>query len=364
MNSLNQKSTITIGQMIVIKIPKEVIEKIYLSAPGWNHLNGSKGYVRDRVRSCNKPDTDEKNIDLKAYRDYDEKKCVFTYEDHINGLLKEYKLSETDYWLIIGARNLGNNLRIVGYREGEGLLQLFGEQADTNPHVEYTCLCMKENGSFSIERIKFSGGKPNQEGIIWAVSGQELVWDGKAVQSDEEVFEKILPYTYDMRNIWRTKGSSRIEQNPSWIPDMADCFVENLGRSPEELAKKLLEKKKEISEQKNIELERESRYLHSAIGISKEGDIIIVQRHGKIEDIAKTLKDAGAERAIELDQGGSCGVMIGKNDQPESIRIIFSSHYFRPRATALLVFKFNESAIDDKNKNIIMIEDSNLLKIH
>jgi len=330
--------------MLILKIPQGLIENCYLSIPGWDYLNGGNGLCRDSIRAMkdsHAPRDEKGNLKL-PYRSYNESCFVLPYDVHLRSL----KLKSDDPWLLVGARNLGNNLRIVGYKndkaENQRLFQLNGENADKNESLEYSCLCMKD-GRLSIEKVKFIGGKPNQDGLTWAVSGQELVWDGNPVKSDLDIETRIVPFTYDLRHVWRTKGVSEIEQDPEWMPIMADCFVENLGKTPTELTQAL----KLLIEEKGFDFQRECHYLHNAIGISRTGEVIIVQRHGKLEDVARTLCDAGSYRAIELDQGGSCSVMLGGTDEFKPGRIIFASHYFRPRGIALLVFKLNQLKITE-----------------
>lgn len=119
--------------------------------------------------------------------------------------------------------------------------------------------------------------------------------------------------------------------------------------SPDTLADELIK----LASQRGYQ--RERHYLHNAIGVTEDGkEVVIVQRHGSFEDVAETLANAGAFRAIELDQGGSCSVMMGGSNQFSPGRIIFASHYFRPRGLALLVFKL-------KTMEGIITENSDLL---
>jgi len=336
---MSSQNKIELAQMLVTKVPQEIIETPYLSVPGWDYLNGRNGYCRDSIRAkCDSLAKADEN-GIVPYRGYDEPLSVFPYSSHLQAL----NLKPEAPWLLVGVRNLGNNLRIVGYKsdknESQRLFQLSCENAHKNDAVEYSCLCMKE-GKLSIERLKFLNKIPSVNGISWAFSGQELLWDGKPISTDNEVINKVLPYTYDLRHIWRDEKADNIEQNPKWMHPMVDAFVENLHKSPKDLSDAIISIKEELESKKLFVLKRECHYLHSAIGVSEDGkNIIIVQRHGKLEDVAKTLKDAGANRAIELDQGGSCCVMMRGDKDFTSGRIIFASHYFRPRAIALLVFK-------------------------
>lgn len=338
---------IDIGQKIVIRLPQELIIDCHLSVPGWDELKGKNGYCRDKERANQDPDAptfvagkDAQGNPLfkfrLPYRSYDEGICLLSYEDHLQRL----GLKPEDPWLILGARNLGNNLRIIGWREDKGLLELSDENVTKR---EYHCLCKRNAKGLSIEKIEFSEeGEPisklSESNLIWAVSGQKLLWDGKVADIKE-----IIPYTYDLRHVWKIPADDSIEE-------IMNKFMAVANLLPQEAADDLIN----FAASKGFR--RECSYLHSAIGISEYGEtMIIVQQHGKFEDVAETLKHAGAYRAIELDQGGSCSIMIGGTEGFSPGRTISASHYFRPRALSLIVFHLSQLSKETFN------EDSNLL---
>ena len=336
---------ITLGQMIVLQIPQELIADPHLSVPSWDDLKNTYGYCRDKKRASEDPNAPPQ----RPYRSYDEKTCLLPYEEHLQRL----NLKPEDPWLIGGVRNLGNNLRIIGYDAQRGLLELNGEKA-TQSGREYCCLC-KTPKRLAIHRVQFPDGQPTSdeisEDLLWAVSGQELVWDGKPAP-----IEKIIPYTYDLRHVWHIEGESLVGMGThayagEHIEEMIDRFVELAETQPDAV---VAHKLKELAEKRGYE--RECHYLHSAIGISADGNtVIIVQRHGAFEDVAQTIVQAGAYRAIELDQGGSCSMMMGGTKEFSPGRTLLASHYFRPRGLGLLVFKLKEL-----NKQVFT-ENSDLL---
>jgi len=329
-----------LAQMIVLKIPQRIMEGSWLSVPGWEKLKLTNGLCRDRIRASQ--DIKFTSLGLKLpYRSYDEKSCLLPYYRHLEIL----DLKSDDLWLIIGMRNLGNNLRIIGWNRSKGLLELNSENATFGR--EYCCLCKAEDGRLSINRVSFVNGMPNKEGLIWAGSGQELVWEGKPAH-----IENIIPYTYDLRHVWQIPGKMAYKMGPhanrgALIEEMCDEFVSVMDSTPSEVTRRL------INLARAQGYERESNYLHSALGISEDGEtLIVVQRHGKFEDIAETLIRAGAYRAIELDQGGSCSIIMGGSKDFNRGRIISSGHYFRPSGLSFLVFTVEE---------LTFIENSTLL---
>jgi len=130
-------SHIDIAQEIVIGLPQETVPDTYLSVPAWDQLNGGYGLCRDNVRGQNSPKKSYNQNGLIPFRGYDEFLCVLPYEAHLRGC----ELKPGDQWLLIGARNLGNNLRIIAYKNNDKLRQ---EDSEESKHS-------KESG-LSVER--------------------------------------------------------------------------------------------------------------------------------------------------------------------------------------------------------------------
>jgi len=314
---------IELGQMLVLRLPQQLIKETYLSVPGWDELNGKLGLCRDRNRAI-------PEVKL-PYRGYDKECCLLSYGEH----LQRFNLKPEDPWLIVGVRNLGNNLRVIAWDQKRGLLELNGENATTSGRP-YWCLCKAHDGRLLIEKVSFGGGEPSRSDLMWAASGQKLVWEGKSASIID-----VIPYTYDLRHVWKIPGTPVAGVGRAiageLIEEAIGKFMEVANWPPQESANELIK----FATTKGYN--RECDYMHSAIGISENGDfVILVQQHGKFEDIAETLIQAGAFRAIELDQGGSCSVMIGGSNEFNPGRVIFASHYFRPRGLALLIFHLNQ----------------------
>ena len=240
--------------------------------------------------------------------------------------------------LVVGARNLGNNLRIIAYKKGKGLLQLKGEDADRGER-DYFCLCnMEDEGirpftlRFMRDRVSHVDGDKvsaqTENRMLWALSGQPLLWNGVM---DEDA---VILNTYDLRHYWRIPtGEGRFGargQAGKIVEELVTPLVEGVG--VDEIKAKAAK----------LGLPREVDYLHSAIGTSAQGDLVLVQAHGSFEQVADKLQKAGATHAIELDEGGSVSTHFVYQDRKQktiSDSRIFASHYFRARASALLLFR-------------------------
>lgn len=319
-----------IRRIASLEIPKESINACFLSVPAWDELNKGLGFCRDSIRT-GKEGFEPNGKPKRHYRKW----CLFPYSEHLRWLNLEPK----DKWILTGARNLGNNLRIIGWRQDKGLLELKGENATSGRR--YTCLCQTINNELIIDRLSFAEGKPSRNDLLWAVSGPELVWDEMA-----RPIEVIIPDDYDLRHVWEVKyemdlpgiGKSPTDQTAELL---ANKFVQTMTLYPEIAAKEIIDYATRLG------LRREKQYLHSALGITREGNVILVQVSGSFENITEALVLFGAERAIELDQGGSCCIKIGGDAEFPEGRILFGSHYFRPKGLSLLIFSVDNLDFED-----------------
>jgi hypothetical protein len=329
-NAEHTLPAVCLKQKLVAVIPQEMVKEVFLSIPRWRELNGRGGIVRDRTRGRGKK--------LPWY-DLDSG-AKLTYDDHIGQL----GLAPEDPLLIIGARNLGNNLRIIAYMKNKGILQVEGEEAGKGERP-YHCLCLMDSGKLEAHELLFKGdrissidgtGAGKRPGIRWALSGQPLLWGGEADT------DTIIRATYDLRHFYRIPTGKGRFGSRSQEGDIAEEIITLLMDSDDAVKVRAYAAK--------LGLQPEKSYLHSAVGLSGSGDIIIVQEHGSFETVAETLRREGATHAIELDQGGSVSThFVYKQDGQGAIgeSRIFASHYFRDRASALLVFNLCRQK-DDK----------------
>lgn len=343
-----RRNAVRIRQELVIELPGQIVADAFLSVPKWESLNGHGGIVRDRPRAAIvAPGKALPVFDVSS-------DAKLPYDVH----LAELGLSPQDPLIVVGARNLGNNLRIVAYKKEKGVLQLVGEDADKG-NRDYFCLCHMDGGGVEAHKLRFEGGwvshvdgervaHDTEAPIRWALSGQPLLWSG---QTDEHA---IILNTYDLRHFWRIPtGEGRFGAR-GHMGDLVEELVTFLVENGD--ANALKEKATELG------MQREKDYLHSAIGVSGEGNLVIAQLHGSFERVADRLRKAGATHAIELDEGGSVSTHFvyqkGKKKTIGDSRI-FASHYFRAKASALIVFRltFEEGG---KNPYVPTEEDSNL----
>jgi hypothetical protein len=316
--------SLALYQELKLIIPKCLLKAVHLSFPKWSDMVAchSKGFVRDPQRAA-----PSKKL---PYRDYDPS-FLLPYDEHFRLL----NIPADTPLLAIGNGNLGNNLRFIAYSQVQGLFALPGEDTiDSNR--EYACLFVDPEGQLVIEKQIFPKGKPKSDlGINWATSGQPIVWDSDVVP----IYENITEF-YDLRHVFHLPTEAQIDEATKRVArkqldELMAVYMDVFPLQHQEANARLIRKVMELN------LKREPNYLHSAIGMNAES-VFVVQRHGLVEDIARTLVNLRAERALLLDQGGSVGTYFRSNPRLEGEFLpgsfIFTSHYFRNRRLSIIVF--------------------------
>lgn len=65
-----------------------------------------------------------------------------------------------------------------------------------------------------------------------------------------------------------------------------------------------------IAEARRLGLADEDGYFLSGIGVSADGDVILLSDHCGVRELARQLCDAGAEYAVLTEEGGSCATVL------------------------------------------------------
>jgi len=339
-----------------LTIPNEELDKCVLSMPGWAELAGSSGYLRHRVEGMPKGQGLPASVDPRTGEWRDKDKGIKRYkvppEKHLGaemtfdeaertpaaaglGLLDEHG-RPLRRLVLIGNRNLGNNLWFVAWHK------------DKNPHCfhletepvtdrEYTCLVSYQEGRLAIETISFvqqgedlvptraRDGARLDERVDWCTYGQQVLRQGNLVGLDE-----LIEQFYDIRH-------TLYFQTPSYEGELElrDAYRDYPERFRQRASEAWMRG------------QPRSRYLHNAVGVGPDG-LVIVQRHGTVEEIGHWLREAGAEDGLILDNGGSVFTWAwwafkdvisanGKNITRTG-NVIFSAPDWRPSSISLLAF--------------------------
>ncbi len=373
---------IGIQQEIRLKIPRTSISDMHLSVPDWSQeqIGHTYGLVRDYPRTQELHDRAGRGpvggysggsgipIDAahgqlcRPVQAYDTAYRRL-YRDHVGRCISPTRRNAI---LAIGNGNLISNLGIVGcVVEGcaSRLLKAAWEEKRMARGWRYSCLTYdrRENRA-GIDRFAFQhGGLQPKRDLAWLTSGQPILWDGGIPQTEDLIAE-----TYDIRHIYtlrsttgdteeRERAYHKIQEYMKvWIEVFAHesqaTAAERLkaaARQPEFAFDRLRRDRGEqcLGEDREVSPFIEKRYMQSAVGVSDEGDILIVQKHGSMKEIGLTLKDMGATRGILLDQGGSVGTFYRPPAQGSESELsgdfLFRSRDLRTSRLSILILELN-----------------------
>ncbi len=349
---------------LTLAIPKEELDECLLSFPGWAEIVGSYGYIRHRVdempENIQPPASQDPKTGEWKKGDGGIKRYKVPPEDHLEptvsfeGSGSVYGLNQPDEPLIdehgqptrrlilVGNRNLGNNPGFVAWHRAKSprCFHLRGEPVTDR---EYTCLVWYESGQLTIEPIRFCAHRDNHlpyrpsdetdlsEQIVWCTFGQQVLRGGQLVD-----IEEIIDQFYDIRHVL-------------WFP------THLIGKDPcppaDEELRNIYEGYPNRFKGKALAQLRggrpRSRYFHNAVGIGVDR-VVILQRHGTIEEIGQWLREEGAVDGLILDNGGSVFTWVwwAFKEVIESrgrrfVRtgnVIFSAPDWRPPTISLIAF--------------------------
>jgi len=199
--------------------------------------------------------------------------------------------------IAISNRNLGTNHGHVAWQRRE-IPPVFRILEDPADYPAHSCLVSWRDGRLSIEDIRFDfstgrvhaadDGRALGDEIEWATFGQQVLRDGRVVR-----LETIIGQFYDARHVLGFDHHR----------EAGERIREAIYREyPHRFAERLLAAWREAGVPR-------SRYVHNAVGLSREA-LVIVQREGTIEEIAAALQEQGAEDGLILDNGGSVACWV------------------------------------------------------
>jgi len=329
-----------IAHNLCLVIPREELGECLLSVPGWDRLVQSDGIVRHLIpEGFSKPRTYSYDPEEKKWKEGDEgiRKYKIPPEEHLEGLnLLDSYGRPTCRMILIGNRNLGNNFWFVAWHR-EKQPQCFRLKSEPIEERTHSCLVWYKDGHLGIESVKFqpegddyhpfraTDGENLAEKIEWCTFGQQVLRAGRLVD-----IEEIIDQFYDIRQVLYYPTSD--EKGREELQKLYEGY-------PEGFRDRVLAAWREGRPR--------SRYLHNAIGIAPD-KIIILQRHGTVEEIGQWLREEGAEDGIILDNGGSVFtwawwavrdvITIGDKKVVRRGNVIFSAPDWRPPTISLIAF--------------------------
>jgi hypothetical protein len=338
---------------LCLVIDRDELDDCLLSMPGWSALSQSYGYLRHPVKALPSGQALPASLDPETgeWRDWDAgiKRHKIPPIDHLSAQIRlgeklavpGLNLIDSDGQptrrvILIGNRNLGNNYGFVAWHSGKSprCFHLLDEPISGRA---YTCLVQWKDCHLSIEDLRFTSsgqdriparaddGSELTDEVNWCTYGQRVLRGGHVV-----AVEEIIDEFYDARHILFYPVSD----------DEGNRVMRELMTSyPATFRTKLTSEWKAGRPR--------SRYFHNAVGIGS-GRVIVIQRHGTVEEIGQWLKDEGAEDGIILDNGGSVFTwawwatreVIRTEDDTiyKSGHVIFNSPDFRPPSISVMAF--------------------------
>lgn len=343
---------------LCLTIPREELKECLLSFPSWDKLVHSYGYVRhlmqampDRLSppASHDPETGEWAERGEALREYKRPPEKHLGTRDLN-LLDEHE-RPTQRTLLIGNRNLGNNSWFVAWHRDK-TPQCFRLLAEPVTKRTYSCLTCYSNGHLGIESVQFqpsgddyrpyrlSDGDDLADKIDWCSYGQQILRDGIPVDIAEIIHE-----FYDIRHALFF---------PTTTPEQEEELRDIYDGYPEGFQENALEAWRRGHPR--------SRYFHNAVGLAPD-NVIILQRHGTIEEFAHWLLELGAQDGLILDNGGSVFTWawwpireVNKANH-ETIRktghVVFSAPDWRPPSSSVIAFVLKGPATVDEPRGSV-----------
>jgi hypothetical protein len=250
--------------------------------------------------------------------------CKIGFEEHLQRLgLLDADGRPRRRVVAIGNRNLGNNHGVVAW-QADQTPRLFHIQGDPLNYPAYSCLITRRDGCLEIRDLRFfEDGRRVEDAedrrdlsdrIAWATYGQRILRGGRVVGIDT-----IIEQFYDIRHVL-----SYDHNRPEGRKIAHDLYQDY----PDRFRANVLHAWRELGVPRN-------RYLHNCIGLSNDS-VFILQREGTIEEVAHWLREAGADDAIILDNGGSVACWTWWI-YPHG-GFLLSAPDFRPPASSILAF--------------------------
>lgn len=343
---------------LCLVIPTGELKECLLSFPNWDKLVHSYGYVRHPMKEMpenlsppvsHDPETDEWDERGGALRKYKIPPEGHLGQDALNLLDKHGR--PTHRVILIGNRNLGNNSWFIAWHRDK-TPQCFHLKTEPVTERTYSCLTWHADGRLGIESVQFrpagddyrpyrqSDGDDLADKIDWCTYGQQILRDGTPVD-----IEEVIHQFYDIRHALSF---------PTTIPEQEEELRGLYEGYPDNFEERVLRAWRSGRPR--------SRYFHNVVGLAPD-NVIILQRHGTIEEFAQWLLELGAQDGLILDNGGSVftwawwPIREANKVKGETIRkaghVIFSAPDWRPPSSSVIAFVLKGPASFDEPRGSV-----------
>jgi hypothetical protein len=259
----------------------------------------------------------------------------FTLEEHLQGALERGRISSRVPLLVLGLRNSLVNPRAV-VETKESILAIEDEDPVRSRRPYYGLLY--SDGRFEmVERSQFGDLASGED---FFCSGIPVLWDDLG---SEELFERILIEAADHSHVFDLpRGNHPLATDATRAAWRAlhDAFLSTLHEETKVAAQAMRKALLNLPGG----LRRCETYLHSILGVDRQGNLVNVVAHGRLEDLGRLAADRGCRRAVCVENSGSVMPTFLPEGWPGPTIPLMRAPNFRPRGRALLMIELTDES--------------------
>jgi hypothetical protein len=254
-------------------------------------------------------------------------------------------------YLVIGSRNSFQNLMLPIWVGGHLVCRFDEPWAATL----YTAFCRMASGELAIQQIQFESHSgeahivtPLAGDVDFAVVGQPILFRGGVLPT-----ALLHAMTYDQRHLWHLLWEDWQQQKFPGFGSHRQAHDQLMQAFMETLSLPLVDRAAALSAiAARHALQEEDGYLHSSLGLTADGSIVLLMKNGSLRDHALEQRQLGAESAVLLDNGGSVGAAYWSALDVDALvsrspRMVGAGTYFRDAALTTLVVELSEGVVEE-----------------
>lgn len=258
-----------------------------------------------------------------------------TLEEHLRHFAASGAVAADRPLLAVGLRNNLVNYRCTVVAHGR-VLGAEGERPEESARPYYGLSWT--GGRFVAEEML-----PSRRGVESTelfFSGIPVLWPGLA---GEELFDRLLTEASDHSHVFdipRGNHPEATEETRRTWSDLQEVFLRHLHSDGATAARAM----RKAVDSLGRPLERCDSYLHSLLGVDREGSLINLVTHGRLESLGALAGEVGCTHAICVENSGSImPTALPKGLGGEAIPLLRAPN-FRPRGRVILLLELENGS--------------------
>lgn len=250
--------------------------------------------------------------------------------EHLTYLRNAGQIDPAKPLLLLGMRNSLVNLRAPVVLRGK--IHALHPESPMSGARPYYGLMLK-GGILSVECADLEQG--DADDADWLCAGYPVVWDD---MSSEALLETMLIEAADHSHVFdipRGGHPRATTDTRALFERLHTTFVEVVNSDRHTAIDAMCAA---IADNPEV-LERETSYLHSVIGLRKDGTVININATAKLETIGDICRDQGCTRAICVENSGSVMPSFYPRGLDGVMIPLLRGPNFRPLGRAVLAFQ-------------------------